>query len=265
MLEARSLTKSYSGIPAVDNVSLSIRSGEVLGYLGPNGSGKSTTVKMLTGLMEPDRGRILLEGEEVRRDLPAYKRRLGYVPEEPNLYPYLSGVEYLTLVGTLRGLDADTLQERIDRLMRLWSLYPSRHSAMVSYSKGMRQRVLIMAALLHDPEVLIFDEPLSGLDVTSAAIFRNLVRALAARGRMILYCSHVLEVVEKVCTHVLVLNRGACVAYDSIEQIRRRADYRSLEQSFASLVNEPDTMAIAAEIVDCVKPHEHEMEPAMAR
>ena len=261
MLEARSLTKSYSGIPAVNNVSFSIRPGEVLGYLGPNGSGKSTTVKMLTGLMEPDRGKILLEGEEVRRDLTAYKRRLGYVPEEPNLYPYLSAVEYLTLVGTLRGLDPDVLGERIDRLMRLWSLYASRHSAMASYSKGMRQRVLITAALLHDPDVLIFDEPLSGLDVTSAAIFRNLLRALAARGRMILYCSHVLEVVEKVCSHVLVLNRGTAVAHDSIEHLRRRGDYRSLEQSFASLVNEPDTVAIAAEIVDCVKTHEAPMEP----
>lgn len=261
MLEARSLTKSYSGIPAVNNVSFSIRPGEVLGYLGPNGSGKSTTVKMLTGLMEPDRGRILLDGAEVRADLAAYKRRLGYVPEEPNLYPYLSGVEYLNLVGTLRGLDPAALEDRIDRLMRLWSLHSSRHSPMISYSKGTRQRVLIMAALLHDPDVLIFDEPLSGLDVTSAAIFRHLVRALAARGRMILYCSHVLEVVEKVCTHVVVLHRGTAVAHDSIEQIRRRPDYRSLEQSFASLVNEPDTMALAAEIVDAVK--SHEMEPAL--
>src|SRR5579884_1904963 len=224
MLEARHLIKSYSGIPAVADVSFQVRRGEVLGYLGPNGSGKSTTVKMLTGLMEPDRGHVCLDGEDIHADLPGYKRRLGYVPEEPNLYPYLSGAEYLTLVGTLRGIGARTLRAKIDRLMRLFSLYTERYAAMSSYSKGMRQRVLIMAALLHDPDVLIFDEPLSGLDVTSAAIFRNLVRELARRGKVILYCSHVLEVVEKVCSHVLVLNRGTCVAHDSIEHIRARAD-----------------------------------------
>jgi ABC-2 type transport system ATP-binding protein len=237
-------------------VSFHVRRGDVLGYLGPNGSGKSTTVKMLTGLMEPDRGHVLLDGEDIHSDLPGYKRRLGYVPEEPNLYPYLSGAEYLTLVGTLRGIPARPLRAKIDRLMRLFSLYAERHVAMSSYSKGMRQRVLIMAALLHDPDVLIFDEPLSGLDVTSAAIFRNLVRELARGGKVILYCSHVLEVVEKVCSHVLVLNRGRCVAHDSIEHIRARADYLSLEQSFATLVNEPDTQAIAAEIVDCMKSHD---------
>jgi|SRR5581483_7241089 len=255
MLEARRLTKSYSGIPAVKEVSFQIRRGEVLGYLGPNGSGKSTTVKMLTGLMDPDHGHVLLDGADIRGDLPGYKRRLGYVPEEPNLYPYLSGAEYLMLVGGLRGMDRNALREKIDRLMRLFSLYTSRLAPMVSYSKGMRQRVLIMAALLHDPDVLIFDEPLSGLDVTSAAVFRNLVHELAASGKVIVYCSHVLEVVEKVCTHVLVLNRGVCVAHDSIESIRGTADYRSLEQSFATLVNEPDTQAIAAEIVECISSH----------
>jgi len=252
MLEAGNLAKSYSGIPAVRDVSFRIDRGEVLGYLGPNGSGKSTTVKMLTGLMDPDRGHVLLDGVDIRKDLAGYKRRLGYVPEEPNLYPYLSGAEYLSLVGGLRGMDRRAVDRKIDRLMRLFSLYTERYAPMASYSKGMRQRVLIMAALLHDPDVLIFDEPLSGLDVTSAAIFRNLVRELARRGRVIVYCSHVLEVVERVCTHVLVLNRGVCVAHDSIERLRERPEFQSLEQSFATLVNEPDTQAIAAEIVDCM-------------
>src|SRR5947208_13930049 len=165
MLEVRLLTKRYSGIPVVDAVSFSIRPGEILGYLGPNGAGKSTTVKMLTGLLEPTSGHIAFHGQDVRQDLKAFQRRIGYVPEEPQLYPHLSGREYLQLVGRLRGLARRALEPKMDELLRLIGLWDDRHSPLASYSKGMRQKILLMAALLHDPELLILDEPFSGLDV----------------------------------------------------------------------------------------------------
>ncbi len=249
MLEARALTKCYASFPVVNAVSFTIRPGQILGYLGPNGSGKSTTVKMLTGLLEPTAGEIRFNGEGIRADLVGYKRRLGYVPEEPNLYPYLSGFEYLDLSGTLRGLDRAVLRRKADDLLELFSLYAHRHSPVSSYSKGMRQRLLISAALLHDPDVLVFDEPLSGLDVTTAQVFRKLVAALAARGKIILYSSHVLEVVERLCSHVLVLHKGNVAAYGEMAAVRSSA---SLEEAFADLTQQTDTDETARGIVEAV-------------
>jgi ABC-2 type transport system ATP-binding protein len=208
---------------------------------------------MITGLLDPTRGQILFEGRNIRHDLPAYKRRLGYVPEEPNLYLYLSGFEYLELIGTLRGLPSDKLNRKINDLLELWSLHLHRHSPVSSYSKGMRQRLLISAALLHDPDVLVFDEPLSGLDVTTALVFRKLVATLAREGKIILYSSHVLEVVEKICTHVLVLHRGNVVGYETIDGIRRLAARPSLEEVFAELTQQADTDEIARGIVGVMR------------
>jgi ABC-2 type transport system ATP-binding protein len=157
MLEARNLTKCYATVPALENVSFRIQPGEVLGYLGPNGSGKSTTVKMLAGLLKPTSGEVLFRGENIQKNLAGYKRQIGYVPEEANLYPFLSGLEYLELVGRLRAMPPMLVARRADALLGLLSLHPHRHVAMSSYSKGMRQRVLLSAAILHDPSVLIFD------------------------------------------------------------------------------------------------------------
>jgi len=252
MLEVRGLTKLYTRRPAVDNVSFTIQPGEVLGYLGPNGSGKSTTVKMLTGLLEPSRGMILYRGNNIRQDLIAYKRVLGYVPEEPNLYPYLTGREYLQLVGRLRCLPAAALESRIDRLLNLLALHEHRYAPISSYSKGMRQKVLISAALLHNPEVLVFDEALSGLDVTTSLVFKNLIKALARQGKVILYSSHMLEVVEKVCSTVMILRKGTVVANDSVEHLRDLMALPSLEDIFSQLVLQEDTGKIAENIVEAM-------------
>src|SRR6266568_6153452 len=167
MLEVNGLTKNFGRLRAVDDVNFSIQRGEVVGYLGPNGSGKSTTVKMLTGLISPTRGQVMINGKNIQACLREYKRRLGYLPEEPYVYPYLSGREYLELVGGLRSIPRDILARKIDHLLELFSLHAYRYAAISSYSKGMKQKVLIAAALLHNPEILIFDEPLSGLDVTT--------------------------------------------------------------------------------------------------
>lgn len=249
MLEARSLSKSFQSIPAVQNLSFTLESGQVLGCLGPNGAGKSTTVKMLLGLIAPTAGQVLFRGENIRSDLAAYRKRIGYVPEEPNLYPYLSGREYLDMVGTLRGMERKPREAKIDALLHEFSMYEHRHGAIASYSKGMRQRILIIAALIDNPELLIFDEPLSGLDVVSALIFKNLVRSLGQMGRAVFYCSHVLEVVEKVCSHLIIFRRGEVVAYgasDAMPLLRREA---SLEQNFTTLVTEVDADQAARNIV----------------
>ncbi len=228
MLEALNLTKTFIGPPAVDSVSFTIRPGEILGYLGPNGAGKSTTVKMLTGLLEPTSGRVLFHGQDIRRDLKGFQRRLGYVPEEPHLYPHLSGREYLQLAGRLRGLPRRILEPKMDELLRLIGLWDDRHASLAGYSKGMRQKILLLAALLHDPELLILDEPFSGLDVNAAMILRSLLHSLAARQRMVLYSSHVLEVVEKVAHTVLILRKGRVVAHDSVARLCASASGLSL-------------------------------------
>jgi len=252
MLEIRQLTKCYTGIPVVDHVQFQIRPGEILGYLGPNGAGKSTTVKMLTGLIEPTSGEILLDGRNVREDMKAFQRRTGYVPEEAHLYPHLSGREYLQLVGRIRGLQRRVLEPRMDALLRLVGLWEDRLSPLASYSKGMRQKILLLASLLHDPELLILDEPFSGLDVNAAMVLRSLLRSLAERRKMILYSSHVLEVVEKVCDTVLILRKGKVVAHDSVARLRALMSESSLEGVFAQVTQTEDSDVVAQRILDVV-------------
>lgn len=253
MFEVRNLTKRYNRIPAVDDVSFTIRPGEILGYLGPNGAGKSTTVKVLTGLIEATAGEVLFYGQDVRADWIGFQRRTGYVPEEPHLYPQLTGREYLQLVGRLRGLPRRALEARMDEMLRLFSLWGDRHSPLSSYSKGMRQKILLSASLLHNPELLILDEPFSGLDVNTALVLRALVRALAAEGKMIFYSSHVLEVVEKVCSSVIILRKGKIVAYDDVAHLRDLMQQPSLEGVFAQLTEQEDPGRVVGGILAAMR------------
>ena len=252
MLELRRVSKLFSGIPAVDDVSFAARPGEVTGYLGPNGSGKSTTMKMITGLITRSRGEIFFEGRRIDDDLIGYKRRMGYVPEEPYLYNHLSGVEYLTMVAELRGLDERRAGEQIEALLTLLSLHDDRHASISGYSKGMRQKVLLAAALLHDPELVLLDEPFSGLDVGSALVLRSLIQELAARGKVVLFSSHELDTVERVSTRVVILHKGKLVADDSIAHLQTLMELHSLEAIFAQLAVEQDTGAVAREVADLV-------------
>ncbi len=253
MLELRGVSKRYSGMLAVDHVSFVASPGEVTGYLGPNGSGKSTTMKMITGLIERSSGEILFEGVPIERDLSAYKQRFGYVPEEPHLYAHLSGLEYLVMVGQLRNLPGKPTRERIDGLLRLLGLHGDRYTPISAYSKGMRQKVLLAAALLHDPDLLLLDEPFSGLDVGSAMVLRSLIQELAARGKTILFSSHELETVERVSSRVVILHRGKVVADDSIERLRKLMSLPSLEGIFSQLAMEQDTAALTREIADLIR------------
>ncbi|MBM3783071.1 MAG: ABC transporter ATP-binding protein [Acidobacteria bacterium] len=248
MLEVENLTKRYRGLTALDRVNFQIRPGEILGYLGPNGSGKSTTVKIVTGLIDPSDGLVKYNGRPVSEDPVAFKRRMGYVPEEPQLYGHMSATEYLLFVARLRGIGFETAQARAAELLTLFQLHDARHSVISSYSKGMRQRVLLCAALLHDPELLILDEPFSGLDVNAAQLLRSLLHVLAREGKMLLFSSHVLEVVEKVCSRVVILYKGKVVLAESIENLRHSLK-PDLEQIFAQVTHQADYSAVAESIL----------------
>jgi ABC-2 type transport system ATP-binding protein len=250
VLEVRDLTKRFRANTVVDHVSFAVRPGEITGYLGPNGSGKSTTVKMLTGLLHPTEGHVLFNGRNIRENPTVFKQRLGYVPEEPNLYGYLTGLEFLKLAGRLRGLAEDQVNRKANDLLDRLSLIDARWVPISAYSKGMKQRVLIAAALLHDPDVLIFDEAQSGLDIANALLFRHLLQALAARGKAVLYISHMLELVEKVCEHVIVIYKGRIVADDSVGRLRDLMQLPSLEEIFTQLVQQGDMESRARDIAE---------------
>jgi ABC-2 type transport system ATP-binding protein len=253
MLELQNLCRSFRGIPAIENVSFRVAPGEIVGFLGPNGAGKSTTVKIITGMLRPNDGRVLFEGRDIRNDMVAFRALLGYVPEEAYLYNYLSGLEYLQLVGRLRGLGEPLIEAKATGLLKLLHLESWQYSPISSYSKGMRQRVLIAAALLHDPKLLIFDEPLSGLDVVSARLFKDLLELLAAQGKAVLYISHALEVVEQICSRVIVIAKGKILADASPSELTQLMSLPNLESVFAQLVQQQDTRRVAQQMVEVMQ------------
>jgi ABC-2 type transport system ATP-binding protein len=253
MLEVRSLTKYYGAIPALRDASFIARPGQILGYLGPNGSGKSTTVRMLVGLSTPTSGDVLWNGRSIYDDLPSFRRQLGYVPEEPHLYTHLTAPEYLRLVGGLRDLDERSLDRKLDRLLELLGLADDRYSTLAAFSKGMRQKVLIAAALLHDPALVILDEPFSGLDVGAALMLRAVIKGLADAGRTVLLSSHVIEVVEQLCADVVILADGRVVAHDRVDRLRRLQQDQSLEHVFVRLAVQHDVGQAARDILDTVR------------
>ncbi len=223
------------------------------GYLGPNGSGKSTTLKMITGLIEPSAGQILFNGDPIARNRIAHRQRLGYVPEEPHIYPHLTGAEYLEMIGQLRGLPEKLIESKIDGFLRLFSLHEDRYVPISSYSKGMRQKILLAAALLHNPDLVLLDEPFSGLDVNSALILRQLISQLAVRGKVVLFSSHELDTVERVSSRIVILHKGKVVANDSIEELRTLMSLPTLERIFTELVIEQDTESLTRQIVEVME------------
>ena len=252
MLEARGLTKRYGGFLALDRVDFQVRRGEILGYLGPNGSGKSTTVNAVVGLIDPSAGSLWLDGVHMLDDPEGYKRRIGYVPKEPHLYTHLTAIEYLMLVGRLRGLSEQTLSARVPELLTLLLLWDSRYSTMASYSKGMRQRVLLAAALMHNPDLLVLDEPFSGLDVTAGLLFRTLLRLFVANNRMVLFSTHRFDMVEQLCSRVVILSDGRIVAEHEVAALRG-ADSPSLEDIFVRVTRQTDFTPLARRILDVVE------------
>ena len=250
MLELVDVLKTYRGVAAVRGLTLTARPGQVVGLLGPNGSGKSTTVRMIVGLLQPTRGVVRWNGVDIHRQLLDYQALVGYVPEEPRLYPYLTAIEYLELVGGLRDLPRATLTRRIDRYLELFGLDTDRHAPLSSFSKGMRQKVLIAAALLHDPMILVLDEPNSGLDVASTLVLRTVIATLRDKGRIIIYSSHVLDAVEKVCQRVLILHKSHVVACNTVAHLQSMTRSGSLEEAFTMLAIDADVTQVGRELAE---------------
>lgn len=253
VLEVRDLAKRYGASLAVRGVSFAIRPGEILGVLGPNGAGKSTIVKMVTGLIEPTHGAVFFQGEPAAGRLTEYKRRLGYVPEQPDLYGFLTGWEYLELVATLRSIERGRFRQKAEAMLEGLSLYGSRDVPIGGYSKGMRQRIVLIAALLDDPELLVLDEPFSGLDTASALILRHVIARLATAGKAIFFSSPVLEQVDRLCTHLVLLKRGQVVASGAMAEMCAGFEGLSLEAGFLQLTERVDADRIAAEIAAAVR------------
>jgi ABC-2 type transport system ATP-binding protein len=253
VLEVKHLFRSFRGIPAVSDVSFQVSPGEIVGFLGPNGAGKSTTVKMITGLLRPNDGRVLFDGRDIHADLLSWRATFGYIPEEAHLYTWMSAMEYLQLVGRLRGMGERVIRDKAEGLLALLGLESWRFSPMSVYSKGMRQRVLMAAALMHDPRMLILDEPLSGLDVLSSRLFRDLLHELAAAGKAVLYISHVLEIVEQICDRVVVISQGRIVADAPPADLTQLMELPTLEKVFAQLVRQQDTRFAAREMVEAMR------------
>src|ERR1017187_10239545 len=253
VLEVRDLAKRYGAIMAVREIGFSISAGEILGVLGPNGAGKSTIVKMITGMVEPTHGAVLFHGERIDGgQLSAYKRRMGYVPEQPDLYGFLTGWEYLDLVPPLRGHNRRRFAEKAAAMLEGFTLYAHRDTPIASYSKGMRQRIVLIAALMHDPELLVLDGPFSGLDVPSGLVVRRVIAMLAEQGKAIFFSSPVLEQVEKLCTHLVLLKKGSVVASGTLEEVRDGFEGLGLEAGFMQITEQTDAERMAQNILSAV-------------
>jgi len=242
MIVLDQLTKIYDSTNAVDHINLVIPSGQLVGYLGPNGAGKSTTVKMLTGMIAPSAGRAEIHGLDVQRQSLEVKRLIGYVPESGAVYETLTGREYLEMVGRLYGLDDAVIRDRIGKFGDFFELSRDtiERKPLATYSKGMRQKVVISAALIHNPRVIFFDEPLNGLDASTQLMFKTLIKSLAAEGKTILYCSHILDVVERTCDRIVIIDHGRVVADGTLAELQAASGEGSLERIFNKLTAHTD-------------------------
>jgi ABC-2 type transport system ATP-binding protein len=249
MIVTEHLTKHYDRKVALQDLSLRVEPGEILGFLGPNGAGKSTTVKILTGMILPTSGRASVAGFDVVEQPLEVKKRIGYIPETAALYDGLTAAEYLELVACLHHLDPKTAAARREELLSLFGLAASQHDRLSEFSKGMRQKVVIAAGLLHRPEVLFLDEPLDGLDANAAAVMKELLKKLASQGRTILFCSHILEVVERICTRIVVINGGRQVVSGTAEQIRGQTGAATLEEAFSRITGVRDVGETASDLL----------------
>jgi ABC-2 type transport system ATP-binding protein len=253
MIETDHLRREYGGRVALHDLTLRVEPGEILGFLGPNGAGKSTTVKILTGMIKPGGGHARVAGFDVVDSPLEVKKRIGYVPESAALYESLSAHEYLDLIASLHHLPGEATRLRIEELLAKFELSSAMHQRLSEFSKGMKQKVLIVAALLHRPEVLFLDEPLTGLDANAALVVKELLRGLAAQGRTIFFCSHVLEVVERVCTRIVIINRGEVIAEGTAAGIAESAGQPTLERAFVALTGTRDAAQVTRDLLEALE------------
>lgn len=252
MVEVSQLRKDFDGRETLRGIGFTLRPGEATGYLGPNGAGKSTTVKILAGLLRPDGGSVRVCGFDLATQPLEVKRRVGYVPENAALYQSLTPHEYLSLVAELYHLDRPVAAQRIAQLLTAFQVADAADLPIETLSKGMRQKVLLSSALLHDPEVLLLDEPLNGLDINAVLTFRRILEALLARGRVVLFCSHLLDVVERLCQRVLIIDHGRLVADDRTADLLARRQGGTLESVFRELTRSADAGREALPFLDAL-------------
>ncbi|MEA4934046.1 MAG: ABC transporter ATP-binding protein [Lawsonibacter sp.] len=249
----RDLKMSYGDKQVLNGINLEIQRGQIIGYIGPNGAGKSTTVKILLGILEGYQGQVQILGEDISSDSTAYKKKIGYVPETADIYDSLSAQEYLTFIGELYGLNFETADRKARRLMALFGIESVYSARISSYSKGMKQKVLIIASLIHNPEIIFFDEPLSGLDANSVLVFKEILTELAAPGKTIFYSSHIMEVVEKISDRIIMLNNGDIVADGTFAQLKAQCSQGTLEDIFNQLSGFSQHQSIAGEFIGVIE------------
>ena len=237
MIQVSHLRKKYGQNIAVDDISFEVQQGEIVGYLGPNGAGKSTTLKMLVGLLQPTSGVISVAGYSAGSELLELKRHIGYVPEEAQLYEHLTLVEHLQLIGRLYHLEERLIAQKITELAQVFDMASQANQRISSFSQGMRQKCIIMSALLHNPDVLFLDEPFTNLDVGTVTLMKTLLQRLADLGKTILYCTHILEVAETLCPRIIIINSGRLIADARVEELRQQTNQTALNEIFAQLTD----------------------------
>lgn len=237
MIEISGLVKRFGSLTAVAGIDLKVEPGEIFGFLGPNGAGKTTTVKLITGLLKPTEGSVRVAGFDVATQTLEAKRRMGLVPDEPFVYPKLTGAEYLRFIGELYGVPLGFQRKRVPELLEMFELSSFAGELLESYSHGMRQKIVVAAALLHEPRVLILDEPMVGLDPKSARMFKDILLTLAQRGTTVFMCTHIIEIAEKLCHRIGIMIAGRLTAVGTLSQLKTQAQGRfsNLEDVFLSL------------------------------
>ena len=247
LIETRNLIKRYGDKVAVNDVSFDVHGGEIFGFLGPNGAGKTTTIKMIVGLLQPTSGSVKVAGFDVQTQPLLAKAASGYVPDTPNLYAKLSGRELLRFVGDLYSLDRQQVARRMDELLRVLELSAAADDTIDSYSHGMQQKASLAAALVHDPRVLVLDEPTVGLDPKSARLIKDILRQLAERGAAVMLSTHILEIAERMCDRIGIINKGQLVAIGTMDELRElgKSGETSLEDIFLGLTGGAEEAAIA--------------------
>jgi len=235
MIEAINLIKYFDKKLVLDNISFSVRKGEICGYIGPNGAGKTTTIKILTGIIKPTSGTAYIDGINVKENPDDVKKIIGYVPESGAIFETLTPVEFLTFVGKIYRMSESEITRNIFELMELFEIYEFKNEPMLSFSKGMKQKIFLISALMHNPKVLFLDEPLNGLDANAIKIFKEFIKKLAQNGRTVFYSSHLLDVIEKICDKLIIINRGKIVASGTIEEILKISNAPNLSDAFSKL------------------------------
>lgn len=253
MILARGLRKVYGQQVVLKGIDMAIQRGELIGYIGPNGAGKSTTIKILCGLIPDFEGEATLFGLDVRKDSVEIKRKIGYIPENAALYENLTPAEYLSFVGQLHGISQSTVTKKSNALLRLFDLEHAQNNRIAAFSKGMRQKVLLISGLLHNPDLIFLDEPLSGLDANAVILVKEILMQLKQSGKTIFYSSHIMEVVEKLSDRIIIIHQGQLIANGSFQELSRDAQGGSLEMIFTELTGDQGHVSIAGNVVDVIR------------